>query len=103
MELLKGTLEILILTTLSRGRLHGYAISRWIREATRDVLSVEEGALYPALRRMEKRGLLASEWGRTDTGREAKFYELTSAGRAQLEGQRADWQQYAEAMARVLN
>jgi transcriptional regulator len=102
-ELLKGTLEILILTTLSRGRLHGYAISRWIREATRDVLSVEEGALYPALRRMEKRGLLASEWGRTDTGREAKFYELTSAGREQLEGQRADWQQYAEAMARVLN
>jgi len=103
MELLKGTLEILILTTLSRGRMHGYAISRWIRETTREVLSVEEGALYPALRRMEKRGLLAAAWGNTDTGREAKFYQLTAAGRQQLEAQRADWQQYVDAMARVLD
>jgi transcriptional regulator len=101
-DLLKGTLEILILTTVNRGKMHGYAISRWIRETTREVLSVEEGALYPALRRMEKRGLLKSAWGQTDTGREAKFYELTAAGRRQLDAQRADWEQYVEAMSRVL-
>ena len=103
MDLLRGTLDILILTTLRRDRMHGYAISRWIRETTEDVLTVEEGALYPALRRLEKKGLLRAEWGETDTGREAKFYELTAAGRRQLAAQRADWDQYVEAMSRVLN
>jgi len=103
MELLKGTLEVLILTTLRHGRLHGYAISRWIRRSTDDVLTVEEGALYPALRRLEKRGLLKSAWSRTDTGRKAKFYELTVAGRARLEEQRASWEKYVEAMSRVLD
>jgi transcriptional regulator len=102
-DLMKGTLDILILTTLRRGRMHGYAISRWIRETTNDVLTVEEGALYPALRRLEKRGLLQAQWGTTDTGREAKFYELTRAGRKQLAAQRDDWDQYVEAMSRVLH
>lgn len=100
---MKGTLDILILTTLDHERMHGYAISRWIRDTTEEVLNVEEGALYPALRRLEKKGLLRAEWGRTETGREAKFYELTVAGREQLEAQRADWEQYVEAMSRVLH
>lgn len=102
MDLLKGTLDVLILNTLARGRMHGYAISRRIRDSTDDVLTVEEGALYPALRRLQKKGLLRAEWGTTDTGREAKFYELTEAGREQLEAQRADWEQYVEAMSRAL-
>lgn len=102
MDLLKGTLDVLILNTLNRGRMHGYAISRRIRDSTDDVLTVEEGALYPALRRLQKKGLLRAEWGTTDTGREAKFYELTEAGREQLEAQRADWEQYVEAMSRAL-
>lgn len=102
MDLLKGTLDVLILNTLNRGRMHGYAISRRIRDSTDDVLTVEEGALYPALRRLQKKGLLRAEWGTTDTGREAKFYELTEAGREQLEAQRADWETYVEAMSRAL-
>ena len=103
MELLKGTLDILILKTVSRQPMHGYAISRWIRETTDDVFTVEEGALYPALRRLEKRGLLRARWGATDTGREAKFYELTAAGRRQLDTGLAGWDQYVEAMSRVLD
>lgn len=102
MDLLKGTLDVLILNTLNRRRMHGYAISRRIRDSTDDVLTVEEGALYPALRRLQKKGLLRAEWGTTDTGREAKFYELTEAGREQLEAQRADWETYVEAMSRAL-
>ena len=102
MELLKGTLDILLLKTLSRGPLHGYGISRWLRETTREAFHVEEGALYPALRRLEKRGFLESEWGVTDTGREAKFYRLTPAGRAELESGLRSWSRYADAMARVL-
>ena len=102
LELLKGTLDILILKTLSRGPLHGYGVSRWLRETTRDAFRVEEGALYPALRRLEKRGLLEADWGVTETGREAKFYRLTSAGRAELDAGARSWGRYAEAMARVL-
>ena len=102
MDLLKGTLDILILKTLSSGTMHGYGVSRSIRETTDDVLTVEEGALYPALRRLEKKGLLRSQWGQTDTGREAKFYGLTAAGRRQLEHHLASWEQYVAAMARVL-
>lgn len=102
MELLKGTLDVLILKTLSQGAMHGYAISRSIRESSREVLSVEEGALYPALRRLEKKGLLDATWGRTDTGREAKFYRLTPVGRRELARQLADWGEYVDAMSRVL-
>ena len=102
MELVKGTLDVLILKTVSWGASHGYAISKAIRSATRGVLSAEEGALYPALRRLEKRGLLESDWGVTDSGREAKFYRLTDAGEAQLTRDVAEWGRYVEAMARVL-
>lgn len=103
MELIRGTLDILVLKTLSWGPAHGYAISRWIRETTGDVLRVEEGALYPALRRLEKRGLLEAEWGETDTGREARIYILTPEGRAQLRRAVTGWRRYVEAMAQVLD
>jgi transcriptional regulator len=102
LELIKGTLDVLILKTLSSGPLHGYGISRSIRDVTESDLAVEEGALYPALRRLEKRGYLESEWGVTDTGREAKFYRLTRAGRAELESSVRAWHRYVSAMARVL-
>lgn len=102
LELLKGTLDILILKTLSRGPLHGYGISRWLRDTTGDAFRVEEGALYPALRRLEKRGVVEADWGVTDTGREAKFYRLTRSGRAELDASARSWHRYAEAMARVL-
>jgi PadR family transcriptional regulator PadR len=102
LDLLKGTLDILILKTLTRGRLHGYGVSRWLRQATDDAFSVEEGALYPALRRLEKRGFVESEWGLTETGREARFYSITDAGRAELASGVRSWGRYAEAMARVL-
>jgi PadR family transcriptional regulator PadR len=102
LELIKGTLDILILKTLSWGPRHGYAISRAIRSRTEDMLQVEEGALYPALRRMEKRGLLEASWGTTDTGRDARFYSLTPAGERHLERSLGDWRSYVEAMSRVL-
>ena len=102
LELLKGTLDVLILKTLSRGPLHGYGVSRWIRETTGDEFQVEEGALYPALRRLEKKGLLVADWGETDTGRQAKFYELTPQGRAELERSLGRWHRYVAAMGRVL-
>ena len=102
LELLKGTLNVLILKTLSGGPLHGYGVSRAIRMATHDAFHIEEGALYPALRRLEKRGLVEAEWGVTDTGREAKFYRLTAAGAAELETEMGVWHRYVEAMGRIL-
>ena len=102
MELLKGTLDVLILKTLSWGARHGYGVSKVIRDVTGDALQVEEGALYPALRRLEKRGLVEAEWGVTDTGREAKFYALTGKGRDVLEAEVTSWGRYVEAMGKVL-
>ena len=102
LDLLKGTLDVLILKTLKRGAMHGYGVSRWIRETTGEVFRVEEGALYPALRRLEKRGFVEASWGVTDTGREARFYELTSAGEAELSSALEGWHRYVEAMGQVL-
>jgi transcriptional regulator len=102
LELIKGTLDIVILKTLSAGPMHGYGVSRWVREATRDDFSIEEGALYPALRRLEKKGYVEAEWGVTDTGREAKFYSLTPSGTRELETGLQTWQRYVVAMGRVL-
>ena len=102
LELLKGTLDIVILRTLSSGPLHGYGVSRWVREATHEDFSIEEGALYPALRRLERRGYVESEWGITETGREAKFYRLTRDGKAELAARLRTWERYVVAMGRVL-
>jgi PadR family transcriptional regulator, regulatory protein PadR len=102
LSLLKGTFDVLILRTLSSQPMHGYAISRWIREQSGEVFRVEEGALYPALRRLEERGLIAGEWSVTETGREAKYYALTPEGRAALRRELRDWSRYVEAMTRVL-
>ena len=101
-ELLPGTLEMLILKTLSRGALHGYAIMEFIQQTTDDVLSVEEGALYPALHRLEVKGLLLSEWGVSDNNRRAKYYRLSAAGRKQLAAETERWERVAGAVARIL-
>jgi transcriptional regulator len=102
LDLLKGTLDVLVLKTLSWGPRHGYAVSRWIAETTDDALSVEEGALYTALHRLEQRGLVESEWGLSENNRRAKFYQLTKAGRAALRAQTATWTRYAQAVFKVL-
>jgi PadR family transcriptional regulator, regulatory protein PadR len=102
LELLRGTLDVLVLKTLSWEPQHGYGISKALRAATDEAFQVEEGALYPALRRLEKRGLVEAEWGATETGREARFYRLTQAGRATLESEVRSWSRYVEAMSRVL-
>lgn len=101
-DLFTGTLDLLILQTLEVAPLHGYAIGKAIRDGSAGVLAVEEGALYPALHRLEGRGNLESEWGRTDTGRRAKFYRVTTAGQARLETESARWTEYSGAVAAVL-
>ena len=102
LTLLKGTLDVLILRTLGWKAMHGYALSRWIREQSGEAFKIEEGALYPALRRLEERGLITGTWLLTDTGREAKFYELTAEGRRAMRAEVRDWTRYVEAMSRVL-
>ena len=102
LELLQGTLDVLILKSLSWGPLHGYAVAELVRERSGEELKVEEGALYPALHRLEKRGLLEAEWGLSENNRRAKFYRLTSAGRAHLRAETQVWRRYAAAVTRVL-
>ena len=101
-ELMPGTLDMLILKTLSRGAMHGYSIAQFIQQASRDVLRVEEGALYPALHRLEVRGLLKAEWGPSDNNRRAKFYTLTAVGRRELDEEAAYWDRVAAAVTRVM-
>ncbi len=101
--LISGTLDVLVLKALSWGPRHGYGIGRWIHENTDSALDVEEGALYPALHRMERRGWLESRWGKTSLGRRAKFYGLTPKGRRQLKLQTKRWLRYAKAVSLVLN
>jgi len=101
-DLFTGTLDILVLKTLRDGPRHGYAIGRVIREDSQGVLSVEEGALYPALHRLQARGLLDATWGRTETGRRAKFYRLTRDGRRHLEAETIRWNEYSEAVTTIL-
>lgn len=100
--LLPGTLELLILRALQSGPRHGYAIAEFIHQSSQDVLAVEEGALYPALHRLEVRGALASHWGPSENNRKAKYYRLTRSGEAELAKQTADWRTVAAAMSRVL-
>ncbi len=101
-ELIPGTLDMLILKTVTRGALHGYAIARSIQVTSNDVLRVEEGALYPALHRLEVRGLLRSEWGVSDNNRRAKYYNLTAQGRRELEREAKSWARTVEAIARIM-
>lgn len=101
-ELMQGTLDMLILKTLSHGTLHGYAIAEFIQRTSEDVLRVEEGALYPALHRLEIRGLLAAEWGASDNNRRAKFYRLTAAGRKQLAQEAGYWTRMTAGIARIM-
>jgi len=103
LDLLRGTLDVLVLKTLAWGPRHGYDVARWIRETSGEALRIEEGALYTALHRMEARGWIAAEWGVSDNNRRAKYYRLTTAGRQQLGRQSAAWTRYAEAVFRVLN
>jgi transcriptional regulator len=101
-DTLYGTLNLLVLQALGDGSLHGLAVSRRIANATRGTLRVEEGALYPALHRLERDGLVEGEWGRTDENRRAKFYRLTKRGRRQLERETARWAKHAQAVAGLL-
>jgi PadR family transcriptional regulator, regulatory protein PadR len=102
LELLQGTLDVLILKTLSWGPRHGYAVARWLHDTSDDVLRVEEGALYPALHRLERQGWIESEWGLSENNRRAKYYQLTSSGRQQLRSKASSWARYAAAVSRVL-
>ncbi|MEA2204882.1 MAG: PadR family transcriptional regulator, regulatory protein PadR [Blastocatellia bacterium] len=101
-DLMQGTLELLILKTLSREQMHGYGIAQRIHEAVDDLLKVEDGSLYPALYRMEERGWIASEWGVSENNRRAKFYKLTRTGRTQLDAQSMNWERVSRAVMRVL-
>ncbi|HEY9479082.1 MAG TPA: PadR family transcriptional regulator [Gemmatimonadaceae bacterium] len=102
MDLLKGTLDVLVLKALTWGPRHGYAVARWIEDATTGQLQVEDGALYHALHRLEKQGWLDSEWGVSETNRRARYYTLTAAGRRQLAAKTATWTRYAEAIFAAL-
>jgi transcriptional regulator len=101
-ELLQGTLDLLILRTLAGGLLHGYAIAQRIQQRSDDLLVVEEGSLYPALYRMEEKGWIRAQWGKSENNRRAKYYELTRAGRKQLEEETAIWQRVCRAISLVL-
>jgi transcriptional regulator len=100
--LLQGTLDMLILKALARGPLHGYGIVEFIQRTSDDILRVEEGALYPALHRLELRGLLSSEWGVSDNNRRAKYYRMTAAGRKHLADESSTWGRLSGAIARVM-
>jgi PadR family transcriptional regulator len=101
-DLLQGTLDLLVLQVVATGPLHGYGIAQRLRQISRDALQIQQGSLYPALHRLEKRKLLHAEWKTSDTGREAKFYSLTKAGRKWLEVERTSWRQLTRAMSLVL-
>ena len=101
-ELLRDTLDMMVLKTLTRGAMHGYAIAEFIEESTDDVLRVEEGALYPALHRLELRGLVAAEWGVSENNRRARYYRLTAAGRKQLHAEMEQYQRVNGAIQKVL-
>ena len=102
LELLQGTLDVLILKTLSWGPRHGYAVASWLHDTSDDVLRVDEGALYPALHRLESRGWIESEWGLSENNRRAKYYQLTAQGRQQLRAKSTSWARYAAAVTKVL-
>jgi PadR family transcriptional regulator PadR len=101
-EFLPGTLDLLILQTLSRGAMHGYGIAQLIRTRSEEVLQVGEGSLYPALQRLQVKGYVTAQWGQSETGRRARYYRLSRQGRRQLEAERASYSRVAEAIGRIL-
>jgi PadR family transcriptional regulator PadR len=101
-DLLQGTLDLLILKTVALGPVHGYGISQRIQQVSREVLQVQQGSLYPALHRLEKRGWLAATWGESENGRQAKFYRLSAKGRKHLQAEEAQWKRLAEAVGLIL-
>jgi PadR family transcriptional regulator PadR len=103
LELMQGTLDVLILRTLQGSPTHGYGVSRWIRERTGGVLAVQDAALYKALRRLERRGWVEAEWGVSENNRRARYYRLTAGGRRQLQREATAWRRYAAAVFTVLD
>ena len=101
--LLQGTLDVMILKALSWGPMHGFGVAKWIRNTTEDVLQIEDSALYPALHRMEFRGLIDSDWALTENKRRAKYYTLTSKGRQQLRARASSWDRYSTAVSKVIH
>jgi PadR family transcriptional regulator, regulatory protein PadR len=101
-DLPQGTLDLLILKVVALGPVHGYSVAQRLQQVSRDVVQVPQGSLYPALHRLENRGLLAAEWKQSESGRDAKFYRLTRKGKAQLETQTASWRRLSEAVALIL-
>ena len=101
-DLLQGTLDMLVLKVVALGPIHGYGIAQRIRQVSKDVLQVQQGSLYPALHRLEKRGWLQADWGESDNGRQAKFYRLSARGRKQLVAEESNWQRLAQAVALIL-
>jgi PadR family transcriptional regulator PadR len=99
---LHGTLDALVLKTLSWGPRHGYAVARWLEETTMHAIQVEEGSLYPALYRMERKGWIEAEWGMSELGRKAKFYRLTATGRRQLKLETSEWSEFTRAVSMIL-
>jgi transcriptional regulator len=102
MDLLQGTVDVLVLRTLTWGPMHGYAVSRWIHQRTDGVLEIEDAPLYKALHRLERAGHVAAEWGVSENNRRARYYTLTPAGRRQLRAEESAWRQYAAAVFKVL-
>lgn len=102
-DLLQGTLDAMLLKAVSWGPMHGYGLARWIEDLTGDSLRIEEGSLYPALHRLEERGLIQAEWGLSENNRKARFYRLTAKGRQQLRAEVSNWQRIARAVGKVLD
>ena len=102
LDLLQGTLDVLVLRALSFGPMHGYAVARWLQDVTDDVLQIEEGSLYPSLHRMERKGWIESEWGLSENNRRAKYYTLTSQGRKELRAESSTWSVFSQAVSKVL-
>jgi transcriptional regulator len=102
-DLLQGTLDLIVLKTLSWGPMHGFGVARWIQRTTEDALQVEEGSLYPALYRMENRGWIKAQWALTENGRRAKYYRLTAVGRRQLAAESESWERMSAAMGKIMS
>ena len=102
-DLLQGTLDLIVLRTLSWGPMHGFGIARWIQQTTEAVLQVEEGSLYPALYRMENRGWIKAQWALTENGRRAKYYKLTAVGRRQLSAEAKHWDELTGAIGKIMS